>query len=280
MRKFVWALAVTALLASAQEQPKYVDVTTVKVRPDRYGAFQGLARQIADANRKHKGDLFVGAEVVYGDGFMYRFFSIRNDFASIQTGMDKFRGALVEEMGLEGMMKFWDQMGATVQEVSGEIWVRRPDLSVNAPSDDAAYAKMWASARWMRQIRTRVKPGRAADWEKHLKFLGAAISKSPAKIPYLVASAGPGLKPGFYSATSIVSSLADLDKMPPVRELMGEDEYERYSAALRDLVMDSEVVTLSRIVPEMSVMPEAVTSLAPEFWNPKPHRAAAAKKKK
>ena len=58
-RRALWALSVVVCLAApvaVQAQGDYLDVYTVKVKPEKLADFQALTKKWADANRRYDGD--------------------------------------------------------------------------------------------------------------------------------------------------------------------------------------------------------------------------------
>jgi hypothetical protein len=90
-------------------------------------------------------------------------------------------------------------------------------------------------------------------------------------------SAG-GVFAGTYYITRLLTSLGELDQTPPLRELLGEEGWEKFLKVSAEAVAGSEYV-LYRIVPELSSPTAAVAAVAPEFWNPKPKAVATPKSK-
>jgi hypothetical protein len=58
--------------------------------------------------------------------------------------------------------------------------------------------------------------------------------------------------------------------------VLGEEGYKGYLKTVSEVVVSAEI-TVSRIVPELSHLNDAMVSVAPEFWKPK--AAVAAKPK-
>src|SRR5262249_16392743 len=86
----------------------------------------------------------------------------------------------------------------------------------------------------------------------------------------LVSQGVAGQRGTVYYVTSFRISLADFDKAPsPLKQVLGEEGYERFQKSNAEDVQFSEVM-LSRFLPEMSNPPQEVAEASPEFWNPKP----------
>jgi hypothetical protein len=52
--------------------------------------------------------------------------------------------------------------------------------------------------------------------------------------------------------------------------MLGDEGLEKFQKVNADTVAGVEYI-FYRVVPELSSVPEAISSLAPDFWNPKPH---------
>ena len=70
-------LVLLATLAAGQAQEQYLDVYTVQVKPEKRAEFDAIAKKIGAANRQNKGDAWLAAETVYGQGDRVSFISIR-----------------------------------------------------------------------------------------------------------------------------------------------------------------------------------------------------------
>jgi hypothetical protein len=278
MRRIPSTLTLFALFAisATAQKTEFMDVSTVKVNPEKHAQFTALLKKAADANRRHGGDSWLTLSVVYGEGPTYMFVSPRESYGAVEAAHDRFMKAMAEGIGPATMEKMHADWISCLTSERGEFRRRRWDLSANVP-DDAALAKLVAGARWVSTTKTRIRPGRLGDYEGMLKIQKAALEKNaPGQAVFITQVVAGGAGPTFYSS-SLVGSLAELDQRKPFREILGGD-FEKYVQTVREVSLGSESM-VSRIVPDLSSMPKEFTALSPEFWNPKPATAAAKPKK-
>src|ERR1700756_162333 len=120
---------------------------------------------------------------------------------------------------------------------------RRWDLSSNPPADPAAMAKLVGESRWLRTTVVHVRPGQVTSFEALLKDIKAAREKASPPQTVLVSQAVAGQEGTVFYVTTLQSSLAGFDALPP----------------------------------DLSNAPEQVASVAPDFWIPKAEAAVGAK---
>jgi hypothetical protein len=245
----------------------YLDVMVVKVRPERRTDFDTIARRIADANRKAKGDHWMAMQVEYGENNTVQFVSPRPSYAAIDAGFTAFMGAIQEAYGPGGVPKMMADFNSTVLSSRSELRRRRWDLSVNPPADMAAYNQLVGGARWLRTIQVRVRNGREADFEERAKEAKAALEKG-SKWVYFLSQVIAGAPGNIYYVTTLQPSLAAFDAAPKLPELMGQESYAAWTKAVAEDTLTSETMLL-RMMPEFSHAPEEIVKVAPEFWQPK-----------
>ena len=131
-------------------------------------------------------------------------------------------------------------------------------------------------ARWLRTAIIRVRPGRGREYEEQLRVLKQARERSTSKTPTLVSQSVAGQSNTVYYITNVVSSLGALDTIPLLPDVLGEAGYKSYLKTVSEVVLSTEINVL-RIVPELSHLTEAMVSVAPEFWRPKPPAAVKPK---
>ena len=283
LRKALWALvtAVVCLAAPAvmRAQMEYLDVYTVKVKPEKSAEFNALARKVADANRKFNGDHWLATENVYGDGDTFSFVSYREDYASIDKATDVFMGALQKAFGKEGSEKLLHDWENCLISSQSELRRRRLDLSRKAPSDAAGMAKLIGESRMVRTTAVHVRPGRIAEFEATLKELKEAGEKNPYTQPLLVSQGVEGTKGTIFYITSVRSSLGGFDKNPTAKEVLGEEGYKNYQHMSAETVESAES-TLRHFSPELSNAPDEIAQVAADFWRPKQTAAAVTPKTK
>jgi len=277
MRNTLLLFATGLLLAgsaAAQQKDQYLDILVVKVRPERRADFDALNKRFVEANRAN-GDLWLALSTEYGENNTVTFVSPRNGYAGIDQGSDAFMGAVNKAFGpAEGKkaMQDWDTM---ILSSRGELRKRRPDLSMNFPSDPAEWAKFVGQSRWVRISTVHVRPGRALDYEAQLKSVKEAWEKNPQKITLAVSQGMEGTSGPVYYIATYGKSLGSFDGLPVLREVLGEEAFQNYRKALSELVADSQSELL-RYLPELSNPPKEVVAAAPDFWTPKASEVATA----
>lgn len=267
------SLFVTPLVCAQQIQSDYLDVFIVKVRPEKRAEFDAVNRRIAEANRKAKGDLWTAVEVQYGEGNVVQFVSPRQSYAAIDSGFTAFMGAINTAYGPGGISKMMADFNNTILSSRSEIRRRRWDLSVNPPTDADGYNKLIGGTRWLRTIRVNVRNGREADFEERAKEAKVAIEKG-SKWVFFISQVIAGSPGNVYYVTTLQPSLAAFDSAPKLPELMGQEDFERWQKGVSEAEITSET-TLMRMMPEISNVPEEITKVAPDFWQPKRPVAAA-----
>jgi len=278
-KKAMWALtAVAGLVLAApvavRAQGDYLDEVIVKVKPDKIAEFTAVVKKMADANRRFNGDRWIGMETLYGEGNTYAFVSTRQDYADIDKGNDAFVAALQKAYGKEGADKLLRDEENCVASSRSELRRRRWDLSSNAPTDLAAYAKLVGETRVLRTVAVHVRNGHIADFEALAKEMKAARDKAAYPQPVLVSQVVEGTKGTTFYVTSLRSSLGGFDKNPTLRDTLGEEGYKEFLKANAEFVSGTES-TIFHFSAELSNPPEEIAKVAADFWQPKAVMAAA-----
>ncbi|HVS88375.1 MAG TPA: hypothetical protein VHF01_09155 [Candidatus Acidoferrum sp.] len=282
-KKAIWALTVVAGLVLAapvavRAQGDYLDEYIVKVKPEKVADFTVLAKKVADANRRFNGDRWIAMETLYGEGNTYAFVSTRQDYADIDKGNDAFLGALQKAYGKGAAEKTLQDWNNCVESSRTELRRRRWDLSSNAPTDLAAYAKLVGETRVLRTIAVHVRSGHIADFEALAKEMKTARDKAAYPQTVLVSQVIEGTRGTTFYVTYLRSSLGGFDKNPTNREILGEEGYKEFLKANAEFVSGTES-TIFHFSPELSNPPEEVAKVAADFWQPKMVVAAASKSK-
>ncbi len=269
-RKTIWASIVVILLgalAFAQAQESYLDVYTVQVKPDRRADFDAISKKIVAANRQNGGDSWLAMETVYGPGNRVTFISTRTSYGDIEKATGSFYEALQKAFG-KTTEKTLQDFGQCLESSRSEIRRRRWDLSSNAPSDPAAFAKLIAGSRWLRTNAVHVRPGHNNGFEAILKDLKAARDKASPPQTMLVSQAVAGQEGTVYYITTLQTTLAGFDVVPTLQQLLGNEGYDKFLKASAETVENTET-SINRFIPEISNAPDEVASNAPDFWRPK-----------
>ncbi len=278
IRKAALGLALALLFsvaAAAQSPEQYLDVFIVKVKPDKGAEAEAVAKKVAEANRRHKGDTWVALGTEYGENGTIRFISVRGSYAEIEKGSEAFLGALNKAYGAEGARKLLQEFSSYTVSSRGEVRRRRWDLSANVPTDAAARDKLVGEARWVRTIAVHVRPGQALTFEEQERAIKTASERITPDSTTYVSQSVVGTKGTVYYISWFAKSLGGFDGGKPLPELLGKEGYEKFLKASSESVESFEV-TISRFLPELSNPPEAIASVDPKFWNPKPAAAKPA----
>jgi len=263
-----------AIAVAQQGLGDYLDVFTVQVKPEKRAEFDAINAKIVAANRQNKGDTWLAMETMYGPGNRVSFISTRTSYGDIENAMGAFMGAMGKAYGKAGTDKAFQDFNQCIVSSRSEIRRRRWDLSSNAPTDPAAYAKLIADSRYLRTIAVHVKPGQGPAFEDLLKDLKAAREK--ANLTAFVSQAVAGQEGTVYYITTLEPNLAGYDSIPTAQKLLGDDGYAKYLKVTAETISDSETV-INHFLPELSNPPEPIVAAAPDFWKPKTAVAKAAK---
>jgi hypothetical protein len=270
-RRAIWASIVIVLLAAlavAQTQESYLDVFTVQVRPEKRADFDAISKKIAAANRQNNGDNWLAMETVYGPGDRISFISTRQSYGEIEKATGMFYEAMQKTYGKGATEKMLQDFNSCVASSQSEIRRRRWDLSSNAPSDPAAFAKLIAGSRWLRTTAVHVRTGQNNGFEAILKDLKAARDKAAPPQVMLVSQVLAGQEGTVYYVTTLQSSLAGFDAVPSVQQLLGDEGYERFLKASAETVTNAET-SINRFSPDLSNPAADIVANAPDFWSPK-----------
>ena len=272
LRRVCGAMLFLVLTAAAGfgQQAGYLDVFVARVKPDKRTEFDSINRKLVEANRRNNGDKWIALEVDYGEQNTVIFTSSRETFGDAEKSSAVFMGAIAKAYGAAGAAALFQQFTSTLESSRGELRQRRWDLSYNPPADLAAYAQVVAKTRWIRSVIVRVRPGHEAEFEAELKDINAAAQKSNMAGMRWVSQIVAGGNPETYHISRLMTSLDELDHAPSMRTMLGDEGMEKFLKVNADTVAGVEYI-LYRVVPELSNVPDAVASLAPDFWNPKPN---------
>jgi len=266
-------LGAFALAQAQQALEDYLDVLTVQVKPDKRAEFDAINKKMAVANRQNKGDSWIAMETIYGRGNRVTFVSSRHGYTDVETAMGVFDHAMEKALGKAAAEKLEQDFYQCIDSSRSEIRRRRWDLSSNAPSDPAAYAKMIAESRWLRTVTVHVKPGQIATFEALAKDVKMARDKSPSPA-VLVSQAVAGQDGTVFYVTTLENSLAGFDSLPTNQQLLGDEAYQRFLKTNAEAVSGTETA-INRFLPELSNAPEQVVAVAPDYWRPKSTAVAA-----
>jgi hypothetical protein len=256
--------------AFAQGTAGYLDDFIVHVKPEKRAQYDELAKKMVAANRANKGDNWIAMEMTYGEGNTLRFVSMRNSYADIEKAQGAFMNALMKSLGGPGVGKLMGDLGADSASFQGLLRVRRWDLSVGAPADAAAEAKVIGATRWIRTYVVHVRPGMGPRYEAIAKSLSAAIAKAMPGTTNWISQSVAGDQGVVYYISQLRPSMAGFDGTgPSMREMMGDAAFTAYQKEVSEVVTRTDVYIYT-ILPALSNPPEDVVAVAPEYWRPKP----------
>ena len=281
LRKALWAFAVGSCLAApvaVQAQGDYLEVFTVKVKPEKVADFRALTKKWADANHRFNGDNWLALETVYGEGDVFQFSSIRKDYADVDKLSEASMLAANKAFGKEAAQKMGQEFANCLVWSRSELRRRRWDLSIKPPADADAYAKMIGESRLLRTIAVHIRSGRVADFEALLKEVKEDGEKNTDMQAVFISQAVEGTKGTTFYVSSLRSSMGAFDHNPSLREIMGEEGYRKFQQINADTVETAES-SLYRFAPDISNPPDQVAKVAADFWHPKVTVAATTKPK-
>ena len=281
-KRAIWALAAAVCLVApvaVHAQGNYLDVYTVKVKPEKLADFQALSKKWVDANRRFNGDHWLAMETMFGEGGVYLFVSPRQDYAEIDKANELSMQAVSKAFGKEATEKILRDWESCLVWSRSELRRRRIDLSRKPPTDMDTYAQLIGESRVLRTTAVHVRPGHVAEFEALLKEAKAASEQMANTQPLLISQSVEGTKGTIFYITALRSSLGGFDKNPTMREMLGEEGYKKYSQVNAEAVEGTESA-LYRFSPALSSPTEEIAKVAADFWRPKAVMAATASKPK
>ncbi len=270
-RRALWAFAAAVCLAApvaVRAQGEYLDVLTVKVKPEKLTDFQALTKRFAEANRKFNGDRWLALQSVYGEANVYQFTSVRKDYADIDKANEAEMIAANKGLGKEGAQKLEQDFNTCIVWSRSELRRRRWDLSRKAPQDAEAYAKLIGESRLLRTTAVHIRPGHVPDFEALMKDTKEAGEKNPDTATVFVSQVIEGGKGAIFYVSTLRSSMAGFDHNPTTKEILGEEGFKKFQQISADAVEVADS-TLYRFDPAISNPPEEVAKVAMDFWHPK-----------
>jgi quinol monooxygenase YgiN len=275
-RRATYAIALVLLVGVAvvaQAQETYLDSYVAQVKPEKRMEFDNLAKKIAAANRQNHGDNWIAYEQVYGEQNVVHFVSTRVGYADIDKGTFAFMTAMTKALGEAGTLKLFQDLNNCTISAHGVLRRRRPELSVNWPSDPAAQAKLVGNLRWIRMIKVYVRPGQTARFEEQLKAIKTAVESADSTTVSSVSQSTAGERGTVFYIAQLRSSLGAFDNDKPLAAMMGAGAMADLNKVVGEATTGIETL-IYRIIPEFSNPPEESVAAAPDFWRPKPRPAA------
>jgi hypothetical protein len=280
-RRARWGISLVLLLGfcvAAQAQENYLDEYVVHVKPGKRAAFDALIKRMAAANRNNGGDYWTATETTYGNTDIVTFVSGRGSYGDIEKASGALMGAMDKTMGRPATEKLFADLSDCSAESQSVLLRIRPDLSSNLPPDPTERNKIVGGQRWIRSTRIAVRFGMGPRFEELAKEVKAARESDTKTLVWITQSAAGDLN-GVYYVNQLESSLAGFDAASAdLQKIMGNEAYGKLLKAASEII-ESEDVTISHFLPELSNPTEDIVSAAPDFWRPKTMAAkpAAAK---
>ena len=230
LRKFAVCAGLSVVFAAsaAAQLPKYLDVFTVKIKPEKHADFMSAAKRIADANRRNQGDYFLAWATEYGEPGV-TFTSRRSDMGAIERGMEMFHKATNEAFGASAE-KFMQEVIGCTSDARSEIRAFRWDLARHAPEQQADMDRVVGNARWLRTITLRVKPARREDFEGWMRETKPVMEKADPE-PVFITQSHLGQDGMEYYISHFAATLGDLDKRPAIARHAGRAGLQRLRKA-------------------------------------------------
>jgi hypothetical protein len=263
---------------TVQAQGDYLDVLTVKVKPEKLAEFQANTKKFAEANRRFNGDRWIALETVYGEANVFQFTSTRKDYADIDKAGEAEQAAGVKAFGSDLAQKLTEEFANCLLWSRSELRRRRWNLSRKAPADAAAYAKLIGESRLLRTTAVHIRPGHVSDFEDLMKEAKEAAEKNPYTAPVFVSQVIEGGGGDTFYVTTLRSAMSGFDHNPTTKEILGEEGFRKFQQITAESVESADSL-MFRFNPEISNPPEEVAKVAMDFWRPKATVTSAAKPK-
>lgn len=262
----VGALALPCSAQQSSDPGGFVEVTWMKVKQDKVSEFDQMARRVADANRRAKGDNWVAYADFYGTDQYVQMASARSSPEAIETGMNKFMMSVKEIMGYTPD-RFLSEVAKLVEGSGTELRRRRWDLSWGSADGQEWLAKL-AKANYLVSVVVKVKPGRGPDAEKQMLMIKQAAATKGEASAGMVTQIMLGGSAGTFYVTIPVESLRDIATMPSPSSMLGEEGYRSYSQMAAENYASVEI-RLRRSVPAWSNPPSSYLEANPKLWTVK-----------
>src|SRR5215469_6267226 len=140
---------------------------------------------------------------MYGPINRITFIGTRQSYADAEKASGVFNGAIEKSLGKAGSEKLYQDFLQCVASGRTEIRRRRWDLSSNAPTSPADFAKQIAATRYLRTTAVSVRPGNGPAFEEILKDLKTAREKTNAPMTVLVSQSVAGQEGTVYYVTTL-----------------------------------------------------------------------------
>jgi len=233
--------------ATPQVQPpsrEFLSVTIVSVKPEMMVDFQNFMKNTTNPALRKGG---IKSREVWqnttaaGDAFEYVMVTPVGKLAEFDGP-----SALEKGLGAQGLPAWQTKAGSLVNSVRRFIIRTRPDLSFEANRTGTPKLAVVTFVH--------VAPNRNTEFENYLKNDYAPAMKQ-AGVTYLVSQTIFGGDANEYITLTLRDSFTDLDKGPVLVQALGEEGAQKLLQRLPAGVVVHVERSLSRFVPELSIMP-------------------------
>ena len=230
-----------------QAQPasrEFLSVTVVSVKPEMMVEFQNFMKNTTNPALKKGGIKWREVwqnTTAGGDAFEYVMVSPVGKFAEFDGP-----SALEKGLGAQGLPAWQTKASSLVNSVRRFIIRTRPDLSFEAQRTGPPKLAVVTFVH--------VAPNRNTEFENYLKNDYAPVMKQ-AGVTYLVSQTLFGGDANEYITLTLRDSFTDLDKGPVLVQALGEEGAQKLVQKLPAGVVVHVERSLTRFVPELSIMP-------------------------
>jgi len=228
----------------AAPTPEFLSITVVSVKPDMMIEFQNFMKNTTNPALKKGGlkwrEVWQNTTSA-GDAFEYVLVSPVAKFADFDGP-----GALEKGLGAQGYPAWQTKAGSLVNSVRRFIIRTRPDLSFAAQRTGAPKLAVVHFVH--------VAPNRNDDYENFLKNDFVPVMKQ-AGVTYLVSQTIFGGNANEYITLTMRDSFADLDKGPVPVQALGQEAAQKLMQKVPAGAVVNLERSITRFVPELSIMP-------------------------
>jgi hypothetical protein len=246
---FMAALCALSVAQTPKPTPQpasreFLLLTVVSVKPEMIGEFQNFMKNTTNPALKKGG---IKSREVWqnttaaGDAFEYVMVTPVGKFAEFDGP-----SALEKGLGAQGLTAWQTKAGSLVNSVRRFIIRTRPDLSFEAQRTGPPKLAVVTFVH--------VAPNRNSEFENYLKNDYAPVMKQ-AGVTYLVSQTIFGGNANEYVTLTLRDSFTDLDKGPVLVQALGEEGAQKLLQKLPAGVVVNVERSLTRFVPELSIMP-------------------------
>jgi hypothetical protein len=253
--------------AAAQPQGGLIDLTKVKVRPDKMYEYEAAVKRLVDVNQKNNGDRWIAFSTEYGDAGTLYFAAPRANMAAVEAGLGAFEKALGQGLGAAESQKLIQDLNSASLSLQSEIRRPRADLGVNMPPGMTDRMNAVGHARWIRTLKVEMKPGKVPEFKNHWTAFQSELAKATPKVSLWVSQSVTG--PSVLYFSSYFKSMAEMDAADAAMQTAGASQaYADLQRAAADL-SSGAAWEIYRLRPELSCPPDEVVAMDPDFWKPK-----------